>query len=126
MNAMIKTIVEGAYQLDISKIVLGILKNIRMKSYNNGKVNAMINNFWSFNYIVRRFREKAEEYGIEVDEKSEYKMSSKCPLCRSEDVMARGRLFKCLSCGLGANRDAVGVLNMGCLHGGGVSGVACF
>jgi hypothetical protein len=21
----------------------------------------MINNFWSFNYIVRRFREKAEE-----------------------------------------------------------------
>jgi transposase len=26
----------------------------------------MINNFWSFNYIIRRFREKAEEYGIEV------------------------------------------------------------
>ena len=60
----------------------------------------MINNFWSFNYIVRRFREKAEEYGIEVEEKSEYKTSSKCSLCRSEDVMARGRLFKCFFCGL--------------------------
>jgi IS605 OrfB family transposase len=126
MNAMIKTIVEDAYQLDISKIVLGILKNMRIKSYNNGKVNAMINNFWSFNYITGRFKEKAEEYGIEVEE-SEYKTSSKCPLCRSEDIMARGRLFKCLSCGLEANREAVGVLNMGCLNGGGVSGVvACF
>jgi putative transposase len=84
---MIKTIVEDAYQLDISKIVLGRLKNIRTKSRNNNKVNGMINNFWSFNYIARRFREKAKEYGIEVDEKSEYKMSSKCPLCRSENVM---------------------------------------
>jgi putative transposase len=87
----------------------------------------MINNFWRFNYIVRRFREKAEEYGIEVEEKSEYRMSSKCPLCRSENVMARGRLFKCFFCGLEANGDAVGVLNVGCLYGGGVSGVvACF
>jgi putative transposase len=100
VNAMMKTIVECAHQLNISKIVLGRLKNIRTRSRNNGKVNAMINNFWRFNYIVRRFREKDEEYGIEVEEKSEYKMSSKCSLCRSEDMMARGRLFKCFFCGL--------------------------
>jgi transposase len=25
------------------------------------KNNAMINNFWSFSYIIRRFKEKAEE-----------------------------------------------------------------
>jgi transposase len=55
---------------------------MRMKSRNNGKANAMINNFWSFNHIVRRFREKAEEYGIEVEEKSEYKMSSKSAVLR--------------------------------------------
>jgi IS605 OrfB family transposase len=120
---MIKTIVEDANQLNISKIVLGRLKNIRAKSHNNSKANAMINNFWSFNYIVRRFKEKAEEYGIEVEEKSEYKTSSKCPLCHSEDIITRGRLFKCLDCGLEANRDAVGVLNIGHLHGGGVNGV---
>jgi transposase len=83
----------------------------------------MVNNFWSFNYIARRFREKAVEHGIEVEEKSEYKTSSKCPLCRSEDIATRGRLFKCLCCGLEANRDAVGVLNIGHLHGGGVNGV---
>jgi putative transposase len=123
VNAMIKTIVEDAYQLNISKIVLGRLKNIRAKSRKNSKANAMINNFWSFNYIIRRFKEKAEEYGIEVEEKSEYKTSSKCPLCHSEDIVTRGRLFKCLCCGLEANRDAVGVLNIGHLHGGGVNGV---
>jgi hypothetical protein len=32
VNAMIKTIVEDAYQLGISKIVLGRLKNIRTKA----------------------------------------------------------------------------------------------
>jgi putative transposase len=122
VNAMIKAIVEGAHHLKISKIVLGRLKGIRDNSH-NGKANTMINNFWSFNYIVKRFKEKAEEYGIEVAEVSEYRTSSRCPLCRSEEIMTRGRLFKCLSCGLEANRDAVGALNIGHLHGGGVNGV---
>jgi len=64
---------------------------------------------------------------VSEGEKSKYKTSSKCPLCHSENVMARGRLFKCLFCGLEANGDAVGVLNIGCLNGGGVSGgVVCF
>jgi putative transposase len=123
VNAMIKTIVEDAYQLGISKIILGRLKGVRNKSRNNSRANAMINNFWNFNYIVKRFKEKAEEYGIEVEEKSEYKTSSRCPLCRSEEIMTRGRLFKCLSCGLEANRDTVGALNIGHLHGGGVNRV---
>jgi putative transposase len=122
VNAMIKAIVEDAHKLGISKIILGRLRGVRNKS-RNGKANAIINNFWSFNYIVRRFEEKAEEYGIEVEEKSEYKTSSRCPLCHSEDIMTRGRLFKCLSCGLEANRDAVGVLNIGYLHRGSVNGV---
>ena len=41
----------------------------------------------------------------------------------SKIILGRGRLFKCLCCGLEANRDAVGVLNIGHLHGGGVNGV---
>ena len=122
VNAMIKQIVEDAHQLGISKIVLGKLKGIRGNGH-NGKANAMINNFWSFNYIVRRFKEKAEEYGIKMEEKSEYKTSSRCPFCHSEDIKTNGRLFKCLNCGLEANRDAVGVLNIGRLYGGSINGV---
>jgi len=122
VNAMVKAIVEYAYKLGISKIILGRLGGVRSKS-RSSKANAMINNFWSFSYIIRRFKEKAEEYGMEVDEKSEYRTSSICPRCHSEEIVTRGRLLKCLSCGLEANRDAAGVLNIGYLHGGSVNGV---
>ncbi|NHV60361.1 MAG: IS200/IS605 family element transposase accessory protein TnpB, partial [Candidatus Verstraetearchaeota archaeon] len=118
----VKTIVDDAHKLGVSKIVLGKLKRIR-KNGKNGKANAIINNFWSFEYIIRRFKERTEEYGIEVEEKSEYRTSSKCPFCHSEDIVTRGRLFRCLCCGLEANRDAVGVLNIGYLHGGSVNWV---
>ncbi|MGC8937315.1 MAG: transposase, partial [Candidatus Methanomethylicaceae archaeon] len=116
VNTMIKSVVETAYGLGISKIVLGRLKGIRRNNH-SGKTNTMINNFWSFDYIIRRFKEKAEEYSIEVIEVGEYKTSSTCPFCGSEDITTKGRLFKCLNCRLEANRDAVGVLNIGLAQG---------
>jgi len=116
VNAMIKTIVEDAVSLGISKIVVGKLKEIRDNNHNS-KANAMINNFWSFNYIIQRIREKAEEYGIKVAEVSEHKTSSVCPRCGSGKVIKRGRLFKCVDCGVEANRDSVGVLNIGLAWG---------
>ena len=123
VNTMIKQIVEDAYMLGVSKIMLGKLKGIRNNNH-NGKANAMINNFWSFNHIIRRFREKAEECGIKIVEVSEYNTSSRCPKCHSKNITTKGRLFKCLNCGLEANRDAVGVLNIGYLQGeGSVNGV---
>jgi len=125
VNAMVKRIVDDAHKLGVSKIVLGKLKRIR-KSGKNGKANAMINNFWSFEYIIRRFKERAEECGIEVEEKSEYRTSSECPFCHSEDIVTRGRLFRCLYCGLEANRDAVGVLNIGSRQGENINGVVAY
>jgi len=70
----------------------------------------MRNNFWSFNYIVRRFKEEA---GIwhKVEEKSEYKTSRECPLCRSEGTRKRRGLFYCGKCQKTMNADVVGVLN---------------
>jgi len=75
---------------------------------------------WSYCWIVQRLKEKAEEYGINVEEESEHKTSSICPICGSEKAVRRGRLFKCLNCGLEARRDAVNVLNMGALLNGGM------
>ncbi|MBS7268575.1 MAG: transposase [Candidatus Freyarchaeota archaeon] len=121
INVMIKAMVEEVYTLGISKIAVGRLRGVR-KNNHNGKANSMINNFWSFNYIIKRFREKAEEYGIEVIEVSEYRTSSICPRCGSKSTAAKGRLFKCLSCGLEAHRDSVGVLNIARLRGGEVNG----
>jgi putative transposase len=111
VNAMVKRIVEGAHQLGISKIVLGRLKGIRNNNQ-NGKANAMINNFWSFNYIVKRFKERAEEYGIKVEEKSEYGTSSECPFCHSKGTRRHRGLFYCGKCDIAMNADVVGALNI--------------
>jgi len=78
----------------------------------------MIHNFWSFNYLVQRLKCTAQEYGIRVKEVSEYKTSSRCIRCSSENIERKGRLFRCLECGLEAHRDAIGVLNMANLYGG--------
>jgi putative transposase len=110
-NTMIKTIIEDAHQLGISKIVLGKLKGIRDNSH-NCKANAMINNFWSFNYIVKRFKEKAEEYDIEVVEVSEYWTSSECPFCHSKGTRRHRGLFYCEKCEMAMNADVVGALNI--------------
>jgi putative transposase len=121
---MIKWIVEYADNRGVSKIILGDLKGIRNNNHKNSKANSMINNFWSYGWITQRFREKTEEYGIEIVEVDEYKTSSICPRCRSDRVIKRGRLFKCLKCGLEANRDAIGVSNIALVHnGGGVNGL---
>jgi len=74
------------------------LYRIRQRRFRHA-VNAMVNNFWSFDYIVRRFKEKAEEYGIKVEEKSEYKTSSKCPFCHSENIKTNGRLLNAYTVG---------------------------
>jgi len=117
VNAMIKSIVEEAYGLSISEIVLGNLKGIRENGNRNGNASSMVNNFWSFSYIIRRIREKAEEHGIKVVEVSECGSSSVCPRCRSGRVVKRGRLFECVDCRVEANRDSVGVLNIGLARG---------
>jgi len=117
VNSMIKTIVEYASRSGISKIVLGDLGGVREDKHNS-KVNAMINNFWSFDYTLKKFREKAEEHGIEVVEINEYNTSTICPKCRSDHTYKHKRLFTCLNCGFEAHRDAVGVINMGTLFRG--------
>ncbi|MGC8911455.1 MAG: zinc ribbon domain-containing protein [Nitrososphaeria archaeon] len=118
VNTMIKSVIEDAHKMGITKIVLGKLKDIRNNNHNK-KANTIINNFWNYNYTIKRFKEKAEEYSIKVEEVSEYKTSSTCPSCSSEDITTKGRLFKCLNCRLEANRDTIGVLNIGYLQGEG-------
>jgi len=111
VNAMVKQIVEDAHKLGISKIVLGKLKGIRGNGH-NGKLNAIVNNFWSFDYIAKRFKEKAEEYGIKMEEKSEYKTSSECPFCHFKGTRRYRGIFYCEKCDVAMNADAVGALNM--------------
>lgn len=127
VNAIMWSVLRDLYDLGVSKIVVGDVKHIRKNNSHNGvKTNFMIHNFWSFNYIIQRIKDVAEEYGIEVEEVSEYKTSTSCPRCGPDHTIRQGRHFRCLNCGLEAHRDAVGVLNIGYRQGGSVNGVMVY
>jgi putative transposase len=127
VNAMARNMVEDLYELGVSRIVVGKLRHIRDNNgYNGHRTNSMIHNFWSFQYITQRIRDVAEEYGIMVKEVSEYRTSSICPICGSENTTCKGRLFKCLDCGLEGHRDAAGVLNIGSRQGENINGVVAY
>ncbi len=117
VNAIVKMVVEYAHYVGVSKIVVGDLKGIRNSNHGNSKVNSMVNNFWSFRWIIQRLKEKAEEYGIEVEEVSEYKTSSICPFCGAKGVRKYRGLFYCPMCRKVMNSDVVGVLNIAKLYG---------
>ena len=62
--------------------------------------------------MIQRLREKAEEYGIEVVEVSEYRTSSICPFCGTKGNRRHRGLFYCPNCDKVMNADVVGVLNI--------------
>jgi len=113
VNKMVSDFVYRCWWKGVFEIVCGDLRDIRKSADFSRKSNSMIHNFWSVGYILRRIREKAEEYGIRLVTVDERGTSSECPRCGSKHVVRRGRLFKCLSCGLEAHRDAVGCVNIG-------------
>lgn len=119
VNTTVRRAIERLWREGVSEIVIGDLKGIRMSSNCRRKSNTMVHNFWSHRYLVQRIREVAEEYGISVKTVDERGTSSRCPWCRSEDVVKRGRLLKCKSCGIEAHRDVVGALNIGAVRNGG-------
>ena len=112
INTIVHRFVKLCYEKGVTEIVVGDVSGIRENNNKNNKVNAMIHNFWSFAYIMDRLRTTAENFGIEVAFVDEAYSSSECPWCHSRRVVKRGRLFKCLDCGVEAHRDVVGVLNI--------------
>ncbi|MDF2955356.1 MAG: Transposase [Candidatus Alkanophagales archaeon MCA70_species_2] len=118
INKIVKDLVEKCWRKGVSEIICGDLVGIRKEADFGRKGNAMIHNYWSHGYILRRIREKAEEYGIKVKAIDERGTSSVCPRCFSAVVTKRGRLFKCRTCGLEAHRDAIGAQNIRLVHEG--------
>jgi len=117
INKIVADFVRKCWELGVAEIVCGDLREIRKEAKFSKKSNSMIHNFWSVGYLYRRLREKAEEYGIITRRRDERGTSSECPRCHSKRIEKRGRLFKCVDCGLEAHRDAVGGVNIGLAQG---------
>ena len=121
MNTIVGRSVELCYNKGVSEIVVGDLngirsirirskrsirirsirirsiriRSIRIRSNNSKckKANSMIHNFWShrYRYLIKRIKEKAEEYCTKVTEVKESYTSSLCPRCGSKNVEKRKR-----------------------------------
>jgi len=78
------------------------------------KQNFLLSHVWRFNYVIKRLKEVAEEYGIKVLLVGEVFTSQTCPLCGQRH--ANGRifrgLFKCRREGVVMNADLVGAFTI--------------
>ena len=114
INTAVKQTVEKLYQLGVSRIVVGYPKEIARNSNKGKKQNFILSHVWRFNYVIKRLKEVAEEYGINVEVVNEAFTSKTCPLCGKPHDGARfvRGLFKCPAEGLVMNADLVGAFNI--------------
>ncbi|AGT34161.1 transposase [Thermococcus litoralis DSM 5473] len=114
INTAVRQTVERLYQLRVSRIIVGYPKGISRNSDKGKKQNYLLSHVWRFNYIIKRLKEVAEEYGIEVIITDEAFTSKTCPVCGRPHEGARfvRGLFKCPATGLVFNADLVGAFNI--------------
>jgi len=114
INTAVRQTVERLYRLGVSKIVVGYPKEIARNSDKGRRQNFILSHVWRFNYVIKRLKEVAEEYGIRIVLVDEAFTSQTCPLCgqrHSNGRFVRG-LFKCRREGVVMNADLVGAFNI--------------
>ncbi|QDA31589.1 IS200/IS605 family element transposase accessory protein TnpB [Thermococcus indicus] len=114
INTAVRQTVRRLYELGVSKIVVGYPKGIARNSDKGKKQNFILSHVWRFNYVIKRLKEVAEEYGIQVLVVDEAFTSKTCPLCGQRHESARfvRGLFKCHREGVVMNADLVGAFNI--------------
>ncbi len=112
VNTIIYRFVKLCYEKGVTRIIVGDVGGIRQGNHKNGKVNAMIHNFWSFKYIIERLKTTAENFGIEVKLVKEDNTSSICPFCGTKGKRVTRGLLYCPECNKVMNADVVGCLNI--------------
>ncbi len=116
INTAVRQTVEKLYHRGVSRIVVGYPKGIARNSNKGRKQNYLLSHVWRFNTVIKRLKEVAEEYGIQVLVVDEAFTSRTCPVCGKPHEggarFVRG-LFKCPAAGgLIFNADLVGAFNI--------------
>ncbi|WP_048152412.1 RNA-guided endonuclease InsQ/TnpB family protein [Palaeococcus ferrophilus] len=114
INTAVRQTVERLYRLGVSRIVVGYPKGIARNPNKGKKQNYLLSHIWRFNTVIKRLKEVAEEYGIQVLVVNEAFTSKTCPVCGKPHEGARfvRGLFKCPATGLIFNADLVGAFNI--------------
>jgi putative transposase len=109
LNSMVRKVMEELQKKGVGEVIVGYPKGIARERGNKLTVN-----FWSYNYIIRRFEEIGEELGIKVVKVDEAYTSKFCSLCGEAHEggrITRG-LFKCPRIGRVINADLNGAINI--------------
>ncbi len=108
LNSMVRKLIKTVHDKGVSEIVVGYPKDIART-----KGRKLTVNFWNYSYVIRRFNEVAEEYGIKVVEVDEAWTSKTCSLCGEihESGRVKRGLFKCPHTGV-INADLNGAINI--------------
>ncbi len=114
INTAVRQTLERLYHLGVSRIVVGYPEGISRNSDRGARQNFILSHVWRFNYIIKRLKEVAEEYGILVEVVDEAFTSKTCPVCGKPHYGARfvRGLFKCPATGIIFNADLVGAFNI--------------
>ena len=97
----------------VSELVVGNVKGILENNDKGRLLNQMSHNYWAFDKILQKIKNKAEEYGIILKLETEEYTSRTCPVCGDNSKSnCQDRIFVCDFCGFVDDRDVVGARNI--------------
>jgi len=98
---------------NVSQLIVGDISHIRDDNDKGRILNQMTHNYWSFDLLLKKIENKAEEFGIELLKETEEYTSQTCPICGiAEEKNKQDRIFICDFCGYINHRDIVGARNI--------------
>ncbi|ADV64978.1 RNA-guided endonuclease InsQ/TnpB family protein [Desulfurococcus mucosus] len=109
LNSMVRRIMEELKGREVGEIIVGYPEGI-----SRSRGNKLTVNFWSYDYVIRRFEEIGEELGIKVVKVNEAHTSKTCSLCGEAHDNGRVKrgLFKCPRMGRVINADLNAAINI--------------
>jgi len=90
----------------VTTVYVGALTDV-LETHWSVRANAKTHNFWAFRAFIDRLETTAEEFGIEVEERSEAWTSQECPQCGSTHWTSRHRDTLACECGFEGHADLV-------------------
>lgn len=98
---------------DVDTVFVGDVKGIREDKDWGCKGNSMLHNYWAYDALYQKYKNKAEEHGIRMEKQEEAYTSRTCPICGIEEAShKKDRLFICSFCDYVGDRDIVGATNI--------------
>ncbi|WP_254535937.1 RNA-guided endonuclease InsQ/TnpB family protein [Halomarina litorea] len=103
-DALVRDLIERLHAEGVSTVFVGALTDV-LDTHWSVEANAKTHNFWAFRQFIDRLACTAEEYGMEVEVRSEAWTSQECPNCGSTERTTRHRDTLMCPCGFEGHAD---------------------